>query len=195
VFLLLRLSTFLRYSGVPSGECIVRMSLMRDLQLGPEPHIYPPCPFGGVPRHPCGETKFLESVGDEQGAGAAMRYVRRPSFVTAAAMSARCRENVCPGSQASRIWYFVFDLPYYDGRDLTRLPLVERREILNSVLKFRSPKVRIAQYFEASAETMLSSAREQGLRASLRSRRTADTKQGSAAAHGRNSGSTQDWNL
>jgi hypothetical protein len=132
-----------------------------------------------------------------------MRYVRRPSFVTAAAMSARCREIVCcgsrsgscPGSQASRIWYFVFDLPYYDGRDLTRLPLVERREILNSVLKFRSPKVRIAQYFEASAETMLSSAREQGLRASLRSRRTADTKQGSAAAHGRNSGSTQDWNL
>jgi ATP-dependent DNA ligase len=41
-------------------------------------------------------------------------------------------------SAASRIHYFVFDLLVYDGRDLTRLPLFERHEIMRSVLKFGS---------------------------------------------------------
>ena len=66
-------------------------------------------------------------------------------------------------SQASRICYFVFDLLIYQNRDLTQLPLVERREILKSVLKFQSPLVRIAQYFETSAAAMLESAAEQEL--------------------------------
>jgi DNA ligase D-like protein (predicted ligase) len=66
-------------------------------------------------------------------------------------------------SQAKRICYFVFDLLVYGSRDLTQLPLVKRREIMNDVLKFGSPNVRIAQYFEASAETMLQSVREQSL--------------------------------
>lgn len=50
-------------------------------------------------------------------------------------------------SQASRICYFVFDLLVYENRDLTQLALVERREVLKSVLKFRSSKIRIAEYF------------------------------------------------
>jgi len=66
-------------------------------------------------------------------------------------------------SQAKRIHYFVFDLLVYDNRDLMHLPLAERREILKSNVKFQSPKVRIADYFETSAATMLRSAREQGL--------------------------------
>ena len=74
-------------------------------------------------------------------------------------------------SQASRICYFVFDLLVYENRDLTQLPLVERREILEFALKFRSPKIRIAQYFEISAGTMLQSAREQGLEGVVAKRR------------------------
>jgi ATP-dependent DNA ligase len=66
-------------------------------------------------------------------------------------------------SQASRICYFIFDLLVYGNRDLTQLPLIERREILNSALKLQSPKIRITQYVETSAETMLRSARKQGL--------------------------------
>ena len=66
-------------------------------------------------------------------------------------------------SQASRICYFVFDLLVYDNRDLTRLTFVQRREIMNSVLKFNSPRIRIAQYFETSAEEMVQAARQQGL--------------------------------
>lgn len=66
-------------------------------------------------------------------------------------------------SQAKRICYFVFDLLIYQNRDLTQLPLIERREMLKSVLKFQSPRVRIAEYFETSTTAMLESAAEQGL--------------------------------
>jgi DNA ligase D-like protein (predicted ligase) len=66
-------------------------------------------------------------------------------------------------SQASPICYFIFDLLVYQNRDLTELPLIERRAVLKSVLKFRSRRVRIAEYFETSAQAMLESTAEQGL--------------------------------
>jgi bifunctional non-homologous end joining protein LigD len=66
-------------------------------------------------------------------------------------------------AEAPRIHYFVFDLLVYNNRDLTHLPLVERRQIMKSVLKLDSPRIRIMDYFEASADDMLSAARGQGL--------------------------------
>jgi DNA ligase D-like protein (predicted ligase) len=66
-------------------------------------------------------------------------------------------------AEASRICYFVFDLLVYQDRDLTQLPLIERREILRTKFQFQSPLIRITQYFETSVGTMLQSAREQGL--------------------------------
>ena len=65
--------------------------------------------------------------------------------------------------KASLICYFVFDLLTYKNRDLTRLPLTVRREIMHSVLTFGSTRIRIAEYFETSAENMLVAARAQGL--------------------------------
>jgi bifunctional non-homologous end joining protein LigD len=66
-------------------------------------------------------------------------------------------------SQASRICYFVFDLLVYQNRDLTRLPFVERRRIMSLVLKFGSPRIRMAQHFETSTEEMVRAVRQQGL--------------------------------
>jgi bifunctional non-homologous end joining protein LigD len=66
-------------------------------------------------------------------------------------------------SQASRIHYFVFDLLIYNNRDLTRLSFIERCHVLNSVLKFSSSRIRLAEYFETPAENMLSAARAQRL--------------------------------
>ena len=66
-------------------------------------------------------------------------------------------------TEASRIHYFAFDLLVHENRDLTRLALIERRQILNSVPKFSSARIRIAEYFETSAEDMLSAVRAQGL--------------------------------
>jgi bifunctional non-homologous end joining protein LigD len=66
-------------------------------------------------------------------------------------------------SHASRIHYFIFDLLIHKNRDLTRLPFIKRREIMNSVLKFTSPRIRMAQHFETSAAVMRGAVRDQGL--------------------------------
>jgi ATP-dependent DNA ligase len=66
-------------------------------------------------------------------------------------------------SAVSRMHYFVFDVLVYEGRDLTRLPLIERREIIRSVLKFSSPRIRVSDYVEASATHMFYAVRQQGL--------------------------------
>ena len=66
-------------------------------------------------------------------------------------------------AEASRIHYFVFDLLVYQNRDLTRLPLIERRELMRSLVKFRSPRIRISDYVAASAADMLDAVRQQGL--------------------------------
>jgi DNA ligase D-like protein (predicted ligase) len=85
-------------------------------------------------------------------------------------------------SQATRICYFVFDLLVYDNHDLMELPLVERREILKSNIRFHSPRVRIAEYFETSAETMLASAREQGLEGVVAKRKRSKYEAGKRSA-------------
>jgi bifunctional non-homologous end joining protein LigD len=95
-------------------------------------------------------------------------------------------------SQANRICYFVFDLLVYQNRDLTQLPLIERREILRSVLKFHSPRIRIAEYFETSAAAMLESTAEQGLEGVVAKRKDsryeAGKRSGAWAKHRINSG-------
>jgi ATP-dependent DNA ligase len=74
-------------------------------------------------------------------------------------------------SQAKRICYFVFDLLVYQNRDLMGLSFMERREFLKSNIKFQPPRVRIADYFETSANAMLESSAEQGLEGVVAKRR------------------------
>ena len=66
-------------------------------------------------------------------------------------------------SQASRIHYFIFDMLVCDNRDLTKLPLSERRKLMKSHLKLHPGRVRIAEQFEASASDMLAAIRQQQL--------------------------------
>ena len=66
-------------------------------------------------------------------------------------------------SEASRIHYFIFDLLVCNGHDLTELPLKERREVMKSALNLRSPRIHIAEQFEASANDMLAAVRQQHL--------------------------------
>ncbi len=66
-------------------------------------------------------------------------------------------------SEASRIHYFIFDLLVCNDRDLTGLPLSERRALAKSLLKFHSPRIRIAEHFEVTASEMLAAVREQQL--------------------------------
>jgi DNA ligase D-like protein (predicted ligase) len=66
-------------------------------------------------------------------------------------------------SEASHIHYFVFDLLICQDRDLTRLPLSERRKVMKSHLKVNSGRIRIAEQFEATATDMIAAVRQQQL--------------------------------
>jgi len=75
-------------------------------------------------------------------------------------------------SESGRIRYFVFDFLCYNNLDLiTGLPLVKRREMLRSLIKFDAGRVAIADYVEASAERMLTAVREQRLEGVVGKRR------------------------
>jgi DNA ligase D-like protein (predicted ligase) len=66
-------------------------------------------------------------------------------------------------ASASRIQYYIFDLLCWKDRDLTRVPMVERRALLKSLVVNRDKRIRIADYFEAAPKDLLSAVREQGL--------------------------------
>jgi bifunctional non-homologous end joining protein LigD len=69
-------------------------------------------------------------------------------------------------SRAGRagITYFVFDLPYYDGHDLRRVPLHERRALLERLMASRSSDiVRFSQSFEGEGRQLLEGACKSGL--------------------------------
>jgi len=66
-------------------------------------------------------------------------------------------------AESSRIQYYIFDLLFWKDRDLTRLPLIERRALLKSVVLIRDKRIRIADYFDAAPKDLLSAVREQRL--------------------------------
>jgi len=66
-------------------------------------------------------------------------------------------------ADASRIQYYIFDLLCWKDRDLMRVPLMERRALLKSVVVILEKRIRIADYFEAAPKDLLSAVREQGL--------------------------------
>ena len=66
-------------------------------------------------------------------------------------------------AEASRIHYYVFDLLVWENRDLTRLPLIERRALLKSLVVVPDKRIRISDYVEATPNDLLSAVREQGL--------------------------------
>ncbi len=62
------------------------------------------------------------------------------------------------------IVYFLFDLPYFDGRDLRDLPLQARREILRAALQEReSDTLRFSASFDAPPQRVVQAACERGL--------------------------------
>jgi DNA ligase D-like protein (predicted ligase) len=66
-------------------------------------------------------------------------------------------------AEASRIHYYVFDLLCWNYRDLTRVPLMERRALLKSLVLVHDKRIRVSDYVEAAPKDLLSAVREQGL--------------------------------
>ena len=73
-------------------------------------------------------------------------------------------QNAFDSSKTKDIVFFAFDLPYFDGYDLTRVPLVERRALLQAIFKdVASDRLRFSESFDAPAGELLESACRRGL--------------------------------
>lgn len=59
--------------------------------------------------------------------------------------------------------YYVFDILWYDGRDLTNLTYTQRREILKAVLPKEDDSIRLSQVFNASGTDFFAAADKMGL--------------------------------
>src|SRR6266478_6835927 len=62
----------------------------------------------------------------------------------------------------SRIQFYVFDLLCLRNRDTTKLPLIERRELLKTLV-FKDQRIKIVDYVEAQPTELLVAVREQQL--------------------------------
>jgi DNA ligase D-like protein (predicted ligase) len=66
-------------------------------------------------------------------------------------------------AESSRIHYYIFDLLCCKGRDVTHLPLTERRALLKSLVVVKDKRIRICDYVEAAPNDLLAAVREQRL--------------------------------
>jgi len=66
-------------------------------------------------------------------------------------------------SKTSNILYYVFDMPYFAGHDLRRVPLLRRRELLAQAMQGAEGRVRFSEHFEGPGEKLLAAACGKGL--------------------------------
>lgn len=60
------------------------------------------------------------------------------------------------------IYFYVFDLLWYEGRDITQLPLIDRKNILEKIIPDKGI-IRLSQYFEVSGIDYFNQAKKLGL--------------------------------
>jgi bifunctional non-homologous end joining protein LigD len=73
--------------------------------------------------------------------------------------------------------YYIFDILYFDGYDLVRLPLKERRRILKSTIR-ENQKIRISYSIEKSGKKFFKVAKQQGLEGIIAKDSQSDYKPG-----------------
>ena len=85
----------------------------------------------------------------------------------------------------SHLAFYIFDLFAIEGKDTTRLPLIERKHLLEAILKARnySPDLRYSVHFETSGDAMLEHVCRAGAEGIV------SKKKDKPVAHGRNG----DW--
>jgi DNA ligase D-like protein (predicted ligase) len=74
-------------------------------------------------------------------------------------------------SHAANTYFYIFDLLCFQNRDLTKLPLTERRELLSSVFESFSPAIRKLDYLEVPAQQILATVKKNGLEGVVAKRR------------------------
>lgn len=72
-------------------------------------------------------------------------------------------QNAIKDEGNNEIVYFVFDIPYWEGRDLRRTPLSMRRAHLAQLVEGKADRVRFSESFDAPPSHVFQSACELGL--------------------------------
>ena len=67
------------------------------------------------------------------------------------------------GEDRSRVFYFIFDVLNYEGKDLTDLPFDDRRYVLQSLLKGTVPRIRIVRAQKGRADEAVARVKKEGL--------------------------------
>ncbi len=75
--------------------------------------------------------------------------------------------------RTERFVYWVFDILHLDGEDLTGRPLVERKAMLQKLLRGQKDPIRYVEHFDADGPRLLKHAREIGLEGVVSKRRNA----------------------
>ncbi|MGO7903669.1 non-homologous end-joining DNA ligase [Rhizobium leguminosarum] len=73
---------------------------------------------------------------------------------------------------------FAFDLLYFDGHDLTRMDLSERRHILEDLMEGAAGAIRLSEEIDADGDQLLASACEHGLEGIIAKRRNSPYRSG-----------------
>jgi bifunctional non-homologous end joining protein LigD len=81
-------------------------------------------------------------------------------------------QNAFDSSRTAEMVYYLFDLPYYDGRDLRAVPLDKRRELLEAILKRAGDPIRFSAAFDAPPAELVASACKLGLEGMIGKRKT-----------------------
>ncbi|HEY6976014.1 MAG TPA: DNA ligase D [Chitinophagaceae bacterium] len=63
----------------------------------------------------------------------------------------------------ANLFYYAFDLLWYDGKDYTQLPLVERKAILQSVMPEDEPLIKFSDHLVGEGKAFFAAAIEKGL--------------------------------
>jgi bifunctional non-homologous end joining protein LigD len=81
-------------------------------------------------------------------------------------------------ARAERAMLFAFDLLYLNGHDLTRMALVERRQMLEDLIDHESAAIRLSEEVDADGAEFLASACKFGLEGIIAKRRNAPYRSG-----------------
>lgn len=83
-------------------------------------------------------------------------------------------QNAFDGPSTRDLVYYLFDLPYAQGKDLRQLSVVDRREMLRALVgRSESSAIRFSEAFEARAEDLVASACRLGFEGVIGKRKTA----------------------
>lgn len=72
-------------------------------------------------------------------------------------------QNFARKGKAATLAYYVFDLLWYDGKDVRHLPLRDRKQILKAIMPEDDTVIRYSDHIEAKGTAFFNAAKKQGL--------------------------------